>query len=391
MPKRKQSHVTKRGDGRWQAQKTFGYKPNGSPNRKTFYGATATEAAAKLAAYEKQVADGLNTEAASLTLEQWLKIWLTTYKLQSLRPHTYDVFEGFIKNRIIPALGNHKLLRLRPEHLQSFINNLKKDNGENLSVSTIKQIKCILFGALGQATRNGLVTRNSADALSLPKNDKRKIAAFTPGEQAALLNQLKGRRLFALFVVALGAGMRIGEILALRWADVDLIKNEITVAASLSRSKDRDSKGEALKSRIKVGSPKTKNGYRSIPMTHEVKQALLRHREGQAAERLRAGSAWLQNDLVFCTTIGGFLEYRNITRLFAAARDAAGVPKLSFHSLRHSFATNSIAAGVDHYYLSRILGHSSIALTLDTYTDYLPDKASHEMSKMEGVLSLKFA
>jgi len=194
-----------------------------------------------------------------------------------------------------------------------------------------------------------------------------------------------------LFVVALGAGLRIGEILALRWADVDLTKNEIIVSASVSRSKDRESSGIATKSSIKTGSPKTKNSYRSIPLTYEVKQAMLRHREEQATERLRAGSAWVRNDLVFCNTLGGFLECRNVARLFAEYRNAAEVSKLPFHSLRHSFATNSIAAGVDYYYLSRILGHSSISLTLDTYTDYLPDKASHEMSKMEGALSLKFA
>jgi len=160
VPKRKLNNVSQRSDGRWVARKSFGYKPDGSPNRKVFYGSTAAEAALRLADYERQVENGLNIDAVNISFEQWINQWMRIYKLQSLRPHTYDVFEGFINNRIVPALGTLKLLKLRPEHLQSFINNLKKENGDNLSVSTIKQIKCILFGALSQAVKNGLITRN---------------------------------------------------------------------------------------------------------------------------------------------------------------------------------------------------------------------------------------
>lgn len=391
MPKRKLNNVTQRADGRWVARKIFGYKPDGSPNRKIFYGNTAAEAAHKLTDYERQVENGLNTDAANLSFEQWLPLWMREYKLKSLRPHTYDTYETLIKNRVNPILGKHKLLKLRPEHLQAFINNLKKENGEDPAVSTIKQIKCILSGALGQAVKNGLITRNPADALSLPKgSSKRKVGAFTSSEQAALLDQLKKHRLYALFVLALGTGMRIGEILALQWTEVDLSQNEITVSASVSRSKDREiSTGVAIKSSLKVDAPKTKAGHRSIPLTSEVRQILIEHREAQIIERFRAGAVWVKNDLVFCTALGGYLEYRNVIRLYESNREQAGIPKLSFHSLRHSFATNAIAAGLDYYYLSRIMGHTTISITLDTYTDFMPDKSRSEMEKMENILLLK--
>ena len=107
MPKRKLNNVTKRTDGRWAARKVFGYKPDGSPNRKVFYGSTAAEASQKLADYERQVENGLNVDAASLSLEQWLNLWMREYKLQALRPHTYDTYETFIRTRIVPALGRH--------------------------------------------------------------------------------------------------------------------------------------------------------------------------------------------------------------------------------------------------------------------------------------------
>ena len=393
MPKRKLNNVTQRKDGRYVARKIFGYKEDGSPNRKAFYGSTAAEASQKLADYERQVENGLNVDASSLTFGQWLNLWLTEYKFNSISPTTYDGYENFIKNRIAPALGRHKLLKLRAEHLQAFINGLKKENGEPMAAQSVRKIRNILYGALEQAVKNGLITRNPVDALTLPKDrDKKKVGAFTPKEQTALLEQVKGHRLYALFVLALGSGMRIGEIFALQWSSIDFLQQEITVSASVSRSKDRDTSTKEIEgSSIKVNSPKTNAGIRSIPLTRQVWQALIEHREAQHIERFEAGAAWIDNGLVFCNSLGGYLEYRNVTRYYAQIREQAGISKHSFHSLRHTFATNAITAGMDYYYLSRIMGHTSISITLDTYTDYMPDKSRSEMEKMEGILNLKTA
>ena len=393
MPRRKLNNVTQRKDGRFVARKIFGYKDDGSPNRKAFYGNTAAEASQKLADYERQVENGLNVDASSLTFGQWLNLWLMEYKFNSISPTTYDGYEHFIKKNIVPALGRHRLLKLRAEHLQAFINGLKKKSGEPMAAQSVRKIRNILQGALEQAVKNGLITRNPVDALTLPKDrDKKKVGAFTPQEQAALLEQVRDNRLYALFVLALGTGMRIGEIFALRWSAVDFIQQEITVSASVSRSKDRDaSTGVIEGSSIKVNSPKTKAGIRSIPITRQVLQALVEHRDAQKIERFEAGSAWRDNGLVFCNTLGGYLEYRGVTRLFEKMRGQAGISRHSFHSLRHSFATNAITASMDYYYLSRIMGHTSISITLDTYTEYMPDKSRSEMEKMEGVLKLKAA
>ncbi len=393
MPKRRPNNVTQRKDGRWVARKVFGRRPDGKPNRKAFYGSTAAEAAQKLADYERQLENGLNANAANLTFGQWLDIWLREYKFQVLTPGTYDKYEEIIRLRLKPALGNYKLLSLRPEQLQAFINNLKKVNGEPMAVKSVIKIKAVMSGALGQAVKNGLIIRNPAEAVSMPKTDKyKKVGAFTPTEQLALLEQLRGHRLYALFIVALGTGMRIGEILALQWSNIDFIRNEITVSAAAYRSKNRTPTGEATgSSSNKIGKPKTRAGTRTIPLTLQVRQALIKHREEQAAERLKAGADWNDNNLVFCTALGSALEYSSVARLFTNKRNKAGISKLGFHSLRHSFATNAISAGMDYYYLSRIMGHASISITLDTYTDYMPDKSRSEMEKMEDALLWKLA
>ena len=174
-----------------------------------------------------------------------------------------------------------------------------------------------MSSALSQAVKNGLITRNPADALSLPKGKKKKVGAFTPTEQAALLEQVKSHRLYALFITALGTGMRIGEIIALRWSDIDFTQNELTVSAAMYRSRDRTPTGEATgHSSNKVGEPKTQAGNRTIPLTLEVRQALIRHKDEQITERFKAGAAWLNNNLVFCTALGGFLVYSSVSGLY---------------------------------------------------------------------------
>jgi len=392
MPKRKLNNVTKRSDGRWMARETFGYNLDGSPNRKTFYGKTAEEAHKKMDTYSRQVENGLNVDAENITFAQWLTLWMAEYKLNVLRPHTFDTYEDFVKNHISPALGRHKLMKLRPEHLQTFINGLTRKDNEPMSSSGVKQIKTIMSGALSQAVKNGLITRNPADALSLPKSrTKRKVGAFTQSEQMALLDQLSDHRLYGLFVTALGTGARIGEILALRWMEVDLVNNEMSVIRAVSRSKDRDvsTEGGKPKSSLKVSEPKTEAGNRTIPLTREIQNALVKHRDDQLTDRKNAGDAWTDNGLVFCTALGDLLEPRNVTRLYHKQRAIAGIPNLPFHSLRHTFATNAITADMDYYYLSRIMGHANISITLDTYADYMPDKSRSEMGKLEGVLQIK--
>jgi len=389
MPKRKLSNVSQRKDGIFEARQTFGYKSDGKPIRKSFYGKTAGEALNKLEEYARQVENGLSLDSKSMTFAQWLEIWLREYKLQNLRPHTYDTYEHFIQKRIVPVLGRFPLMKLRPDQLQTFINNIRKDDGTTLSASTVKQIKVIISSALQQAVKNGLITRNPADALSLPKlNRKRKVGAYTKDEQIALLNSLENHRLYALFVVALGTGARIGEILAMSWKNIDFEANEIDITSTVSRTKDRSETGEIIGSSRKVDDTKTDAGKRTVPLTQEVKATLIAHRAQQDEERAKAHSAWIDNDLVFCNQLGGHMEYRNVTRLYENRRNAASIPTLNFHCLRHTFATNAITANMDYYYLSRIMGHTNISITLGTYAEYMPDKSRSEMKKMEGVLSI---
>ena len=391
MPRKRPSNVSRRADGRWVARKVFTSEESGTVHRKAFYGNSAAEASAKLSEFERQLEDGLCADSVSLSYEQWLSVWLLEYKRNSVKPTTYDSYEYLINSRIIPALGRYKINDLRVNILQGFINSLRKENGVTMAMQSVKKIKTILNVSLKQALKNGLIARNPVAALSLPSNGSaKKVGSFTMREQSMLLTRLADNRLYSLFVVALGTGMRIGELCALQWKDIDFTQNIITVTASVTRSKDRCAvTGQVLGSSIKTSTTKTRAGKRAIPMTSQVAQALKEHsRKSDLVFDDDACAEQNAEKLVFANTKGNYLEYKTVTRLFVKVRDMLGISKHSFHSLRHSFATNAISVGVDYFYLSRIMGHTSISITLDIYADYMPDKSRAEMEKMDAILPL---
>ena len=383
MPSRKAQYAERYKDG-WRARKTFGYKDNGEPNRKAFYGKSQREVLDKLSAYEKEIEQGKDAYTKSSALGVWVTTWLKTYKLGKIKAHTYDTYELLANGYIIPRLGNTALDKLKPAAVQGFVNGLS----DTLSSSTIRQTVCVLRGALEQAYKNRLIVYNPAASVTLPKADKvRVVGAFTATEQRELLQACVEHRLSALFVFALGTGCRIGEVLALRWDNVDLDSGTVKICESVGEANTQKENAPHKRERI-ISSTKTEAGNRTIPLTVEVVEALQSHREQQRAEEENAGRAWVNNDLVFCTALGGYLQYRNIARLYNGLRSKAGISELSLHCLRHTFATNAIGAGVDYYYLSRIMGHSQISVTLDMYADYMPDKAAGEIKKLNGLLKM---
>jgi len=386
MPRFKKSNVYfDKEKNLYHARVTVGYNTNGKPNRKSFYGKTEAEALKKLSEYKQQINSGLNVDAGKMTFGEWLAIWMRDYKRHDLKEHTYDEYEKFINKRIVPALGRHQLLKLRPEHLQKFFVDLRKDDGTNPSTSMLKHIKSIISGALNQAMKNGLITRNYIDAVSLPKKTtiKEKDEAYTADEQRALLGALSTHRLYALFVFALETGARIGEILSLKWSNVDFANKIVHITNTASRTKNRNQSGDVISSSIKESSTKTEAGNRTIPLTQKAVDALRTHQNKQVVEKSKAFNAWEDKDLVFCTELGKHTEYSNVRRLYTAVCKRAGIKHLGLHGLRKTFSTNAISAGMNPYYLSRIMGHNSISMTLDVYTDFMPDTARSEMDKMD--------
>jgi integrase len=242
----------------------------------------------------------------------------------------------------------------------------------------VRHLHAVLRRALGDAVRWGVLARNPAAVVAPPRAVRHEIRALTTDEARALLAACEGERLGALYVLALTTGMRRGELLALRWRDVDLVEGVLAVRSTLYRAEGR----------LVLAEPKTARARRLIHLAPEAVGALRRHREAQLEDRLRLGPAWDDQDLVFANELGRPVEAHNmIRRSFHPLLERAGLPRIRFHDLRHSTATLLLSSGVHPKVVSEILGHATIGITLDTYSHVLPAMHREAVGAMSLLLS----
>jgi integrase len=352
--------IFRRSDGRWTGQITLE-----GGLRKTFYGKTRQEVATKLSAALRQIDQGLPLVAERQTVEQFLASWLETRRAE-LVVESWRRYEQCARLHITPHVGKIKLARLTAQHVQHVY---AACLAEGLSTTTTRHVHAVLHRALESAVRLGLVARNVADMVDAPRKRRVEIHPLTREEARQLLRVAAGDRLEALYTLALATGMRQGELLALRWRDLDLLDGEhgrLSVVATLKRRE-----GRAVWAQTK-----TKQSRRQISLAPPVVEALRQHRHRQRIERVAAGVAWQEWEglgLVFVDEIGMPLTDWHIrNRLWRLLREAAA-PRVRFHDLRHTCATLLLSQGINPKIVSEMLGHSSVAITLDIYSHVLPD------------------
>jgi integrase len=342
--------------------------------RKTIYGKEREEVAEKLIEALSNRNKGLVFEGEDQELSAYLDRWLNGSVKGSVKPTTYESYERMIGNHIKPALGNRKLKNLAPDHVQYFYQK-KLDSG--LAPGTVRLMHGILHKALEQAVRWGIVPRNVCNATTPPKPNPEEIRPLDAEQARRLLEASCGNRLEALYVLAVTAGLRIGELLGLKWEDIDLDAETLHVRRTRSQGKAGPT----------FTTPKNGKG-RSIRLTGRAVEALKAHKAAQNAERLKLGDLWEDNGLVFCTTAGRPLDFRNVaTASFKRLLEKAGLPDIRFHDLRHTCATLLLSRGHHPKLVQELLGHSSVAMTLDRYSHVLPGMGDQTAAAMEAALS----
>ena len=218
-----------------------------------------------------------------------------------------------------------------------------------------------------------------ADLVTPPRAAHREMQTLSPEQARAFLDAAQGDRFHALYVLALSTGMRQGELLALRWQDVDLDRGTVQVRGSLQRTP----------AGLTLTEPKTAASRRQVGLTPSAVAALRRHRVAQTEERLRFGSVWQDNGLVFCNEIGEPIDATHVTvRPFRRLLERAGLPQIRFHDLRHTAATLLLGQGVHPKMVSEMLGHTQIAITLDLYSHVTPTMQRQATDAMEAVLTV---
>ena len=365
--------ITRRRDGRWEARYTA-HTVEG-PKRKVLYGKTRQEVAKKLT---KAMADrdgGLVFDHENLRVEEYLDRWLKGSVLENVKPITYDSYERILRVHVVPTLGRVKLNNLNPLHLQSLYRE-RLDSG--LSPRTVQYVHVVMHRALKQAVRWGLVPRNVSEAVDPPRIYRKEMRPLSPVQARTFLEAAREDRLEALYVVALHCGLRQGELFGLRWSDVDLEERTLRVNRTLTQTKD----GPVFTV------PKTAKSRRTVRLTNGAVEALKRHSQRQADEIVRMDFLYGDQGLVFASEVGTPLNRSNVTqRSFRLLLHRAGMPKIRFHDLRHTCATVLLGKGVHPKFVQELLGHATIAITLDTYSHVLPGMGDQASRAMDDALS----
>jgi integrase len=364
--------ITYREDGRYMGRYTI--QTATGPKRRVVYGRTRKEAHEKLV---KALADrdqGLIFEGGNQTLTAYLDRWLNGSVAGYVKPSTFESYERMIRNHIRPSLGHKKLKTLAPDHVQYFYQS-KLDDG--LAPGTVRLMHGILHKALEQAVKWETVPRNVCKAVTAPKPKPEEICPLDSEQAKLLLEASCGNRLEALYVLAVTAGLRVGELLGLKWEDVDLDSSTLRVRRTRSQARSGPT----------FTSPKNGKG-RNIKLTQRAIEALKSHRAAQNAERHKAGSLWRDDNLVFSTMTGKPLDFRNVaTASFKPLLKKAELPDIRFHDLRHTCATLLLSRGHHPKLVQELLGHASVAITLDRYSHVLPGMGDQTAAAMEAALS----
>ena len=371
---RGEGSIYRRKDGRWTAEISL----EGGKS-KFLYGKTRKEVQERLkvALYEQQ--QGTLVTGPQQKVGQFLTHWLEDVHKRSIRPRTYERYEEIVRLHLAPGIGHHQLQKLSPQHLQAFY---ARKLEEGLSTTTVTSFHNVLHKALETAVRWNLIARNPCDLASPPRRKRFEIRPLSLPQIHQFLAAARGHRQEALFILALATGMRRGELLGLKWQDLDLEQGTLQVRRILTRIPSK------LPGRgFEEAEPKTDKGRRRITLPSFAVEALKQHRLRQRGAKLKAGPAWQDHDYVFCTSIGTHLNpTRDVLDVLKSLLGKAGLPSIRFHDLRHSCATMLLGMKVHPKIVQEILGHSQISMTLDIYSHVLPTMQEEAMHKIDEAL-----
>ena len=321
-----------------------------------------------------QVDSGLTFAGAQVKMKEFLEQWLITAK-SSIRLRTFEQYTQVVNQHLVPVLGNLKLKDLRPDHIQTLYNS-KLASGS--SSRTVIIIHSVIHRALNHAVKLGLVGRNPADAVSHPRMPHREMQTLTDNQVRELILVAKGTPLEAMYQLAVTTGLRQGELLGLRWSDLEWKTRKLKIQRQLQRYKETG---------LVFVEPKTAAGRRVVTVGSATIQKLREHFNGQQLLRQASSNRWKDYDLIFPSSIGTPMENTNLLKRFKADLKKAGLPDIRFHDLRHTAATLMLQQGVHPKVVQERLGHSEIGMTLNTYSHVLPSMQDEAAEKLDELFT----
>ena len=368
----------------WRASITIGTDDKGKLIRKQFTGKTQQDVKYKLQEYKKQMLMGVRNED-KLTVSDWFYSWLFDYRKQDLKPKSFQRYHGIYKNYIENTdFGNIKLNDLRTTHLQRHYKKLL-DNG--VTPTTIRQINTNLKTCLNEAERQGYIQKNWCKLVTLPKKeDNKEVKVLTKQEQEKFLEAIKGHELELLYIVALGTGLRIGEILGLKWSDIDFKNNELHVNRSLQKAAIYED-DKIVRYEVQETTPKTKNSLRTIPVPQNIIKKLIAHKKEQNELILLLQEEYDNKNYVFCNKLGKPIEDKRPGRNLKTILTSISIEPIKFHALRHTYATRLFEAGIPPKTVQHLMGHSDIETTMNIYTHVMKEQKLEAIEKINNIFA----
>lgn len=371
-----EGNIRKRKDGRWEGRYTAGHDTNGKAIYKNVLGKTQAEVKEKLKRAIEET-KGLDiVKAGQYTFGQWMDVWFENYAKLKVRPSSHQTYKGYINNHIKPHVGSIPLSKLTSLDLQKLYKMLltegridrieSKNQPKGLSAKTVRNINQIISSALNLAKEQKLIYSNPAEACALPKVEHREMKTLPVEQLTSFLREAKETGVYEMYYIELATGLRRGELLGLKWDDIDMKNGSIRVQRQVARID-----GEIVEAPLK-----TKNSYRTVSIGADAIEVLKEQRKKVSREI----------EYVFPSPNGGPISPDSVLNMLHRVLERAGLPKIRFHDLRHTFATLALQNGVDIKTVSSMLGHFSAGFTLDTYAHVTTAAQKEAANTMGGVL-----
>ncbi len=372
-----EGNIRKRKDGRWEGRFTAGHDPaTGKQVIKSVLGKTQAEVKEKL---KKAMEDATKvdfTKNGKYTVGTWLDEWFENVAKIKVRASSHQTYRGYIDNHIKPNIGNIPIEKLTTMDLQKFYRKLltkgrierieSKDQPKGLSAKTVRNINQVISSAMDLAVAQKLIPMNPTNACELPRIEHKEMQTIPAEQLQAFLNEARATGVYEMYYIELATGLRRGELLGLKWQDIDWKNGVIKVRRQVAR----------VDGKIKEAPLKTKNSYRTVTISQ------------QAIEVLKEQKKKTHDTYVFPAPNGGPISPDSVNNMLKRVLERAGIPKVRFHDLRHTFATIALQNGVDIKTVSGMLGHFSAGFTLDTYAHVTTSAQKEAAQTMGNLLSV---
>ena len=385
--------ISLRKDGRYQGRFTFNGK------RYTYYSRDIKELQKKMADARYELEHGIYGSGLDITLNHWFDVWMKEYKLLTVKNSTILLYSLNYERYVKESIGNYLLKDIKTIHIQKIYNEMHR---QGLSLGTIQIVNSVLNNLFSQAVKNDYLMKNPCMGAILPKGEKKEPRVLTFYEQTLFLAAISGDFYEPLYQIALCTGLRIGELSALTWEDIDFEKKSLSVSRTLLYQKDYRT-GEYG---FRFQTPKSGSSKRIVPLIPDAVQILKKHQKAQKAYIMANREEWNpvdeMNNLIFTTRHGTPVQEAHMVKRLAAVtgkmnrleKEIAAkenrmpyiIENITPHTLRHSFATRAFENGLAPKTVQELLGHSNMNITMDLYTHVTYDTKKREMQKMSKIL-----